>query len=206
MKSKSYHHGDLRHVLIETGIKLINQYGEEKLSLRKVAEECGVSNAAPYAHFKSKDEFIGAMQQHVLQLFTATLEATIEKYKNSNSLLAMLGKSYVMFFYQNPLYFDFLFSQKNIKVTLRLDNENKYENPPIEILKDVAIQTFSKVNLPDKVIQNKIIAMWALVHGLSAIITMPNVEYDDNWEVRIEEIISSITIPYSSEQEGEICK
>lgn len=146
------------------------------------------------------------MQQHVLELFTATLEETIEKYKNSNSLLAMLGKSYVMFFYQNPIYFDFLFSQKNLKVTLCLDNENKYENPPIEILKDIAIQTFSKVNLPDKVIQNKIIAMWALVHGLSAIITMPNVEYDDNWEVRIEEIISSITIPYSSESEGEICK
>lgn len=34
MKSKSYHHGDLRHALIETGIKLINQYGEERLSLR----------------------------------------------------------------------------------------------------------------------------------------------------------------------------
>ena len=118
MKSKSYHHGDLRHALIDTGIKLMNQYGEERLSLRKVAEECGVSNAAPYAHFKSKDEFIGAMQQHVLKLFTAALEETVEKYKNSNSLLSMLGKSYVMFFYQNPIYFDFLFSQKNLKVTV----------------------------------------------------------------------------------------
>ena len=88
----------MRNALIETGIELINKYGEEKLSLRKVATKCGVSNAAPYAHFKNKEEFISAMQKHVLDLFTATLKETCEKYKNSDSLLVMLGKSYVMFF------------------------------------------------------------------------------------------------------------
>ena len=31
---------------------------KEKLSLRKVAEKCGVSNAAPYAHFKNKEELV----------------------------------------------------------------------------------------------------------------------------------------------------
>ena len=45
--------------------------------------------------------------------------------------------------------------------------------------------------------QDKIIAMWALVQGLSSIVTMPNVEYDDDWEVRIEEIIKSIAICYN---------
>ena len=49
---------------------------------------------------------------------------------------------------------------------------------------------------PEKVIQDKMIAMWALVHGLAAIVTMPNIEFDDNWEKRIEEIIKSISIPY----------
>ena len=50
-----------------------------------------------------------------------------------------------------------------------------------------------KSNKPKmETIQNKIIAMWALVHGLSAIATMPNVEYDKDWEARIEDIIKSI--------------
>ena len=52
---KDYHHGNLRKELIEKGIKMINSTGEEKLSLRKLAVECGVSNAAPYTHFKNKD-------------------------------------------------------------------------------------------------------------------------------------------------------
>lgn len=49
--------------------------------------------------------------------------------------------------------------------------------------------------------QDKIIAMWALVHGLAAIIIMPNIEYDDDWETRIEDIIKSVSIHYSLGQE-----
>ena len=45
--------------------------------------------------------------------------------------------------------------------------------------------------------------MWALVHGLAAIVTMPNIEYDGNWETRIEEIIKSISIPYQMQEEKE---
>ncbi|MBD5137065.1 MAG: TetR/AcrR family transcriptional regulator [Lachnospiraceae bacterium] len=196
MKSKSYHHGDLRHSLIEMGIELIKQEGEESLSLRKVAAKCGVSNAAPYAHFKNKDEFLVAIQQHIMNLFTASLEKSFEEYENSNLLLPMLGKAYVMFFYQNPFYYDFLFSRKNISIKLSLDNSNNRDNPPLAILQKAAISIFHRSELPEKTIQDKIIAMWALVHGLSAIITMPNVEYDDNWELRVEQIIKSISIPY----------
>ncbi len=196
MKKAQYHHGDLRRSLIEAGIEIIGRDGEENLSLRKVALHCGVSNAAPYAHYKNKDEFIGAIQQHIMDLLTASLEKTAEEYESSDLLLPMLGKTYVMFFYHNPLYFDFLFSRKNIKIQLSLHVSDKSENPPLEILKKTAIKQFTKANISEKKTQDKIIAMWALVQGLSSIVTMPNVEYDDNWETRIEEIIKSITIPY----------
>lgn len=196
MKKEQYHHGDLRHSLIEKGIEIISQEGEENLSLRKVAMKCGVSNAAPYAHFKSKDEFIGAIQQHIMDLFTDSLEKVTEEYRDSDTLLSMLGKAYVMFFYKNPLYFDFLFSRKNIRIQLSLSVSDENENPPLEILKKTAVSIFSKANISEKSMQDKIIAMWALVQGLSSIVTMPNVEYDDDWEIRIEEIIKSIAIRY----------
>lgn len=44
------------------------------LSLQKIAEICGVSNAAPYAHFKSNDEFIVAIQKYIMDLFATELE------------------------------------------------------------------------------------------------------------------------------------
>lgn len=194
MMKEQYHHGDLKHSLIEKGLEIISQDGEDNLSLRKVAMECGVSNAAPYAHFKNKDEFIAAIQQHIMDLFTESLEKAVEQYKNSDAVLPMLGKAYVMFFYQNPLYFDFLFSRKNIRIQLSLGASDESENPPLDILKKTAMNIFSRANIPQQTMQDKIIAMWALVHGLSAIVTMPNVEFDDNWEYRIESIIKSITL------------
>lgn len=201
MEGKSYHHGNLRCALIETGIEIIKQEGEEALSLRKAAANCGVSNAAPYAHFKNKNEFLAAIQQHIMHLFTASLEEVYEEYKNTDSLLPMIGKAYVMFFYQNPFYYSFLFSRKNISINLSLDNSNDIDNPPLAILQKAAVSVFQKADLPEKVIQNKMIAMWALVHGLAAIIIMPNTEYDDSWELRVEEIIRSISIPYQAPEE-----
>lgn len=192
MEGKPYHHGDLRRSLIEMGIEILKQEGEDALSLRKVAAKCGVSNAAPYAHFKNKNEFLAAIQQHIMYLFATSLEEVYEKYKNTDSLLLMLGKSYVMFFSQNPFYYDFLFSRKNINISLLLD----HPNPPLATLKKAATSVFQTVNMPEEMIQNKMIAMWALVHGLTALITMPNIAYDTSWEARIEEIIKSVSISY----------
>lgn len=194
MENRPYHHGNLRNALIGAGLELINTEGEENLSLRKVALKCGVSNAAPYAHFNSKDEFIAAIQQHIMDLFTSTLEQTVEMYADTPNILLMLGTAYVKFFYKNPLYFDFLFSRNNIQINLSLDCAGEKEIPPLKILKQIATQTFRKIDMPESVMQNKIIAMWALVHGLSAIATMPNVEYDKDWETRIEEIIQSLDV------------
>ena len=194
MENRPYHHGNLRNALIGAGLELINTEGEENLSLRKVALKCGVSNAAPYAHFNSKDEFIAAIQQHIMDLFTSTLEQTVEMYADTPNILLMLGTAYVKFFYKNPLYFDFLFSRKNIQINLSLDCAGEKEIPPLKILKQIATQTFRQIDMPESVMQNKIIAMWALVHGLSAIATMPNVEYDKDWETRIEEIIQSLDV------------
>lgn len=203
MKNKSYHHGDLRRALIETGIELIGQEGEEKLSLRKVAVKCGVSNAAPYAHFRNKDEYIFAMQKYILDLFTASLEKTVAEYANDPSLLPMLGKTYVMFFYQNPLYYNFLFSRKNASIKLSLNHFDETENPPFAILQKTATSVFRKAKLSENMIQDKIIAMWSLVHGLSSIITMIDIDCIDDLEIKIVEIIKSISVSYPFRQENE---
>ena len=65
----TYHHGNLREALIEAGLKIINESGEDSLSLRKVAAACNVSHAAPYAHFMDKDELIEAIKSSVTDRF-----------------------------------------------------------------------------------------------------------------------------------------
>ena len=115
---KSYHHGNLREELIEKGIELINEVGEEKLSLRKVAKMCGVSNAAPYTYFKKKSDLLYAMSDYIWGILAMELDKTRKRYENQEDLLVKLGKTYVMFFCGNHRYYHFIISRKNMKIDL----------------------------------------------------------------------------------------
>lgn len=193
---KSYHHGNLREELIEKGIELINEVGEEKLSLRKVAKMCGVSNAAPYTYFKKKSDLLYAMSDYIWGILAAELDRTRKKYENQENLLVKLGKTYVMFFCENHRYYHFMISRKNMKIDLfskfsEIENNNE---KAFSILKIEAIKILEKMGVPNQAIQDKIIAMWALVQGLVTIMIMNDITYSEIWEEKIEEIIKSVCI------------
>ncbi len=57
----SYHHGDLRTALLDAAAKRLAKHGVESLSLRKLAEDAGVSRTAPYHHFKDKSALLSAI-------------------------------------------------------------------------------------------------------------------------------------------------
>ena len=62
MTSKSsYHHGDLKQTLLDAATKLIEEQGIEQLSLRKLAENVGVSRTAAYHHFADKNDLLCAI-------------------------------------------------------------------------------------------------------------------------------------------------
>ncbi len=57
MKSANFDEG-IRERLLIAGIKEIELHGLNDFSLRRVASMCEVSCAAPYRHFKNKDELV----------------------------------------------------------------------------------------------------------------------------------------------------
>lgn len=105
MDKKSYHHNNLKNELIEKGIELVSNYGLSQLSLRKVAQSCNVSHAAPYSHFANKEELVAAMQLHITEQFTDKLLETIEHHKGSTDFLMEFGKAYISFFYRKAAVF-----------------------------------------------------------------------------------------------------
>lgn len=193
---KSYHHGNLREELIEKGIEMINEVGEEKLSLRKVAKMCGVSNAAPYTYFKKKSDLLYAMSDYIWGILAVELDRTRKKYKNQEDLLVKLGKTYVMFFCENHRYYHFMISRKNMKINLfskfsKIENNNE---KAFNILKIEAVKILEKMGVPKQAMEDKIVAMWALVQGLTTIMITNDIKYSESWEEKIEKIIKSVCI------------
>lgn len=56
---------NMRELLILAGIEEINANGVTQFSIRRVAQSCAVSCAAPYKHFKDKREFVAAIIDYV---------------------------------------------------------------------------------------------------------------------------------------------
>ena len=57
----SYRHGNLPQALMDLAIQHIARAATEKLSLRALARELGVSQTAPYRHFSSKQCLLAAI-------------------------------------------------------------------------------------------------------------------------------------------------
>jgi len=60
-KAKPYHHGALRAALLAAADRLVRTRGGGAVTLREVARKAGVSHAAPYHHFRSRDELLAAV-------------------------------------------------------------------------------------------------------------------------------------------------
>ena len=56
----------VKQKLIICAIDEIEKHGISDFSLRRVASACGVSCAAPYKHFKSKEDFINQAATYIM--------------------------------------------------------------------------------------------------------------------------------------------
>lgn len=190
--SDKYHHGDLRNALIEESIKMINTSGEDSLSMRKLAEKCGVSMAAPYAHFKNKEEMINAIKEYVEEAFTKYLETAISQIENDiEKKIITLGNAYISFFIENPEYFTFLFSRGYIHANLDFKSSEQKDFKPFKILKDLCTIYFDKKKpeLSDYEKELEIIRIWASVQGLTSIMFMQNVKWSRSWKDEIPKLL-----------------
>ena len=96
---------DLRQDLIEAGIEELNQFGANDFSLRRVASACGVSTAAPYKHFKDRNELIRAIIDYVNGLWAVEQDRLIASCGDTpREQMVTVAVGYVKFLMENPHY------------------------------------------------------------------------------------------------------
>lgn len=186
--SDTYHHGNLREALIEAGIRIINECGEDALSLRKVASACNVSHAAPYAHFKDKNELIEAIKESVTEQLMVEMEDAVRSAVNSENAIVGMGKRYVSFFRGNPDYFKFLFGRQNITAHLMIDAKTDNDYPPFVLLKETYLKYLKENGIKKnrKKQEVELLKIWASAHGLAAIACMSGVIPSFSWDEMLE--------------------
>ena len=71
--------------IIEIAAKLIFKYGSEHLTVKRIATEIGISEAAIYRHFKSKKSILSFLLSYIEE----TLVADISRERNSGEVVTL---------------------------------------------------------------------------------------------------------------------
>lgn len=115
-KDKGYHHGDLRNALITAAQTLVAERGTDNFAMIDAARLAGVSSAAPYRHFKDKDELLEAvMDAGFHQLFESISIAANEHPKGSMQRILTLGAHYVEYVIDHPALFELMWGERGAK-------------------------------------------------------------------------------------------
>ncbi len=107
---RGYHHGDLKEALVRAALALIAEKGPAGFTFADAARWAGVSPAAPYRHFRDRDELIADVARRGFEQFTLALTKAWDDGKPGLMVaFDRLGKSYLDFAKREPSYYSAMF-------------------------------------------------------------------------------------------------
>jgi len=107
---RGYHHGNLKEALLRAALELIAKKGPAGFTFAEAARWAGVSPAAPYRHFRDRDELLANVALRGFQQFEAVLaKAWNDGKPDPITALDRMGKAYLAFARSEPAYYSAMF-------------------------------------------------------------------------------------------------
>jgi len=107
---RGYHHGNLREELIRAALELIATKGPAGFTFAEAARFTGVSAAAPYRHFRDRDELMASVAERGFEQFEAALKRAWDDGRPDPFVaLDRLGKAYLEFAAAQPAFYSAMF-------------------------------------------------------------------------------------------------
>lgn len=108
--SRGYHHGNLKEALVRAALELIAEKGPGGFTFAEAARYAGVSPAAPYRHFRDRDELLVDVARRGFERFEAALAAAWDDGRpDALAALDRMGKAYLQFVRTEPAYYSAMF-------------------------------------------------------------------------------------------------
>ncbi len=109
-QKKPYHHGDLKHALVEAGLDILETEGLPGLTLRSIAARVGVSHTAPKNHFGSLRGLHTAIAAEGFRRHAVFMRDGLDGTSDRPTRLRAAANGYVRFARKHPALFELMFS------------------------------------------------------------------------------------------------
>ncbi len=166
-RKDAYHHGDLRQTLVDATRQLVIERGAENFTLADACRLAGVSTAAPYKHFRDKDEILQEIISQGFDDMSRQRMAAVERFpRGSVEGIVAMGQAYVDFARAEPAVFRLMFGQNPSLKTAELVQSHG-RACFAGVIEDVA--AFCVVNGLEDDAPRLALELWTFVHGAASL-------------------------------------
>jgi AcrR family transcriptional regulator len=190
LSKKSFHHGDLREALIAATRELLIEHGPDGFTLADACRRAGVTTAAPYKHFRDKQEILEEIVARGFEELTAAnAKAVAEGGPGTIAGITAMGISYLDFAVAQPAIFRLMFGHKSeLKEVKQVDESGN------QCLKGVIdeVAAYSRKHGHTADAEAIALRLWTFVHGASSL------ELDGDYErvapgLDVHKLIADVT-------------
>ncbi|WP_051275451.1 TetR/AcrR family transcriptional regulator [Aestuariibacter salexigens] len=168
-EKSTYHHGNLRQALIDGAVCWLRTNGAERLSLRGLARQLGVSQAAPYRHFEDKVSLLSAVASDGFEKLASNMAQKMSAYHDDPvEALRQAGRAYIEFACAHPETYRLMYSMKRHEFNLQeLQTCDTEAYKLLEKTVDAGLQSGHFKALDRDAI---VTATWSMAHGFAQLV------------------------------------
>ena len=166
---RGYHHGNLKEALLRAALELIAQKGPAGFTFAEAARWAGVSPAAPYRHFRDRDELLASVALRGFECFELALaRAWDDSRPDVFVALDRLGKAYLEFARAEPAYYSAMFEAG---IPLATNSElREAGDRAFGVLRSAAEKLCAQVPLRTRPPALMVaLHIWAMSHGIASL-------------------------------------
>lgn len=183
-KKFRYHHGNLRDALMAAAMEILSTEGLSALSLRTLAKYTGVTQAAPYSHFRDKEDLLAAIAEKGFQQLALKMAEEATGAQSVQARIEKLVTSYIHFALQNKALFSVMFGRE-------LADMKKYPTLAMTAGKSYSLFSAALSKLPNSSEDTRFttVAIWSLCHGLTTLIIDEKVKTEQFGAESLEDFV-----------------
>ena len=171
---RGYHHGNLREALISAALDLIKDKGTGGFTVADLARAAQVSPAAPYRHYRDKDDLLADIARLGFERFgTALLSAWEQGKPDPKTALIRVGRSYLNFARENPALYATMFDS-SLPIAARPDL-SEVADASFQVLRmacETILEGYSGSTKPPALMVA--LHIWSLSHGIAGLFVRPD--------------------------------
>jgi AcrR family transcriptional regulator len=186
-----YHHGNLREAILQAALKLVETVGPRGITLRATARLAGVSQAAPYRHFASKEALLAAVAEEGFRALAAMQRESAARHQDDPmERFRALGLAYIAFATSRPAHFRVMFAPE-VADKLAYPALAQAAAETFALLVDVIAECQKARTVKAGDPMELALAAWSIVHGFSALVV--DRQLSDLYPAKMEEKASNVT-------------